>query len=188
MGVGARGLGGALGAGHRPLGAEVHRQAAVGAEAIVAAVDRGAARACRHARLAQDGHGAALGQGSFEGAQLGVDASDRLELGEHQLVVASAEPVQVEHEPAEVAVGQLARLAQEPHTPAHAPPLAEPGRTALGVLAGRRLRVGGGVGGGWGRALGRARARGLARRRIAVRRLGRGRRGGRRGVRRLLHR
>jgi hypothetical protein len=128
-----------MGTGHRALGAEVHRQAAVGAEAVVAAVDRRAARARRHTRLAQDRHCSALGQGRFQSPQLAIDTSDRLELGEHQRVVASAESVQVEHEAAEVAVGQLARLAQEPHAPAHASALAESGRAARRVLAHRRL-------------------------------------------------
>jgi hypothetical protein len=138
----------------------------VGAEAVVAAVDGGAARTCRHARLAQHGHSPTLGKGVLQGAQLGVDAPDRLELGEYERVVAAAEPVQVEDEPAEVAIGQLARLAQEAHAPAHSSALTEPGRAAWrlgrfavdlglavrrlgpmarGVLCRRRLRDAGGV-------------------------------------------
>ena len=81
-------------------------------------------------------------------------------LASTSVVVALAEAVQVEHEPAEVAVGQLARLAQEPRAPAHAPALAEPGRSRSGVLAGRaspRASPGRCRGTAGRRALGRAR-------------------------------
>ena len=90
----------------------------------------------------------------LERAQLGVDLAERVQLGEHERVVALAEAVQVEDEPAEVAVGELARLAQEARAAARAPARAEAGllgggcsRPALGGLAvvrlARRLRVGG---------------------------------------------
>lgn len=52
-----------------------------------------------------------LGEGSFERAQLGVDLTERAELGEYERVVASAEAVQVVDQPTEVAVGELAGLA-----------------------------------------------------------------------------
>ena len=61
----------------------------------------------------------------LERAQLGVDAGERAQLGEHQRVVALSEAVQVEDEPAEVAVGELARLAQEARAAAHATARAE---------------------------------------------------------------
>jgi hypothetical protein len=100
----------------REIDAAAHRQPAVGAEAVFAAVDRGAARAGGDAGLAQDGDGATLAECAFQRPQLGVDMPDRGQLGEHQRVVALAEAMQVEHEPTEVSVGELTRLAQEPRT------------------------------------------------------------------------
>lgn len=66
-----------------------------------------------------------VAQAVFESAQLGVDLAQRRELGEHQRVVALAEAVQIEHEPTEIAIGKLARLAQKARATAHAPALAE---------------------------------------------------------------
>jgi hypothetical protein len=83
-------------------------------------VDRSAAHAGGDARLAQDRHGVALAERGFERAHLDVDVFERAQLVEHQLVVALAEPVQVEDESAEVAVCELARLAQETHPPSDA--------------------------------------------------------------------
>ena len=91
-------------------------------------MDGGAARAGGDAGLAQDGDGLALAEGGFERAQLGVDVPERGELGQHERVVALAEAVQVEDEPAEVAVGELARLAQEARAAADAAARAEAGR------------------------------------------------------------
>ena len=90
-------------------------------------MDRRAARAGGDAGVAQDGHRLVLGERAFERAQLGVDLAERRELGEHERVVALAEAVEVEDQAAEVAVGELARLAQEARAAAHAPTLAEPG-------------------------------------------------------------
>jgi hypothetical protein len=105
----------------------VHGEAAVGAEAVAAAVDRRAARAGGDAGLAHDRHRLTLSQGCLEYAQLGVDVAERGELGDHQRVVALAKAVQVEDQPAEVAVGKLARLAQEARATAHTPAGAETG-------------------------------------------------------------
>ena len=96
------------------------RQPAVGAEAVLAAVDRRAARAGGDTGFAQDRDGLALGQRRLQRAQLGVDVPERVELGDHQSVVALAEAVQVEDEAAEVAIGELTCLAQEARAPAHA--------------------------------------------------------------------
>ena len=88
-------------AGDRQVDVAAHRQPAVGAEVVLAAVDRGAAGAGGDAGLAQDRHRLALCQGGLERAQLGVDVAERAQLGEHQRVVALAEAVQVEDQPAE---------------------------------------------------------------------------------------
>jgi hypothetical protein len=61
-----------------------------------------------------------LRQGSFEDPELGVDAREGLELCLYDIVVALAEPVQVEHQAAKVSVGELPRRAQEPGAPTHA--------------------------------------------------------------------
>jgi hypothetical protein len=74
-------------------------------------VNRRAARAGGDAGVAQDRYRLALGERGFERAQLGVDVSERAELGDHQRVVTLAEAVQVEDQPAEVAVGELTSLA-----------------------------------------------------------------------------
>jgi hypothetical protein len=76
-------------------------------------VDRGTPWASVDPRLAQNGHRLALLQGGFQRAQLRVDLAQRAQLGEHELVVALSEAMQAEDEPSEVAVGELARLAQE---------------------------------------------------------------------------
>src|SRR5207302_834437 len=96
-------------------------------EAVFGAVDGCAARARRHASLAQHGDGPVLAERRFEASQLAVDAFDRRELGEHEWVVALAEAVEVEDEAAEVAVGQLASLAQEARAAANAPAREEAG-------------------------------------------------------------
>jgi hypothetical protein len=80
-------------------------------------VDRRAARAGGDAGLPQHGHRLALLQKGFQRAQLGVDLSERAELGEHELVVSLAEAVQVEDEPAEITISELARLAEEASAP-----------------------------------------------------------------------
>ena len=48
-----------------------------------------------------------------------------VELGHHEGVVALPEAVQIEDQPAEITVGELARLAQEARAPARAPARAE---------------------------------------------------------------
>ena len=108
------------------VGVAADRQPAVGAEAVFACVDGGAARTGGDAGLAQHGDRLALLQRAFERAQLAVDAIEHAQLGDHQWVVALAEAVQVEDQPAEVAVGELTGLAQEAHAPARAPACAEP--------------------------------------------------------------
>ena len=121
-----------------------HRESAVRAEVIVAAVDRGAARAGRDPGLAQDRDGLTLAEGRFQRAQLGVDLPKRVQLVEHQLIVALAEAMQVEDEPAEVAVGELPSLAQEARSATCASPRAEAGRCCRGrVRLGRALSLGG---------------------------------------------
>jgi hypothetical protein len=94
---------------------------------ILAAVDGRAAGARRDARLAQDRHGLALLEGGFERAQLGVYLGERAELGDHERVVALPESMQVEHQPAEVPIGELAGFPQESRAAAHAPARAEAG-------------------------------------------------------------
>jgi hypothetical protein len=121
-------------------------------------VDRRAARTSRDAGLAQDRHRLALLERGLEHAQLAVDVAEGRELGDHQRVVALAEAMQVEDQPAQVAVGELARLAQKACTPAHAPARAEPGRPGGRdkLAVGRRAVVGGLRGGGYGSRSGRA--------------------------------
>jgi hypothetical protein len=80
-------------------------------------VDRRAAGTGGDAGLAQHGHRLTFLQGALERAQLGVDLRERVQLGEDQRVVACSEAMQVEDETAEIAVGQLARLAQKARTP-----------------------------------------------------------------------
>src|SRR6185437_5962714 len=74
-------------------------------------------------------------QRGFQLAHLGVHLAQRGELGEHQRVVALPEAVQIEHEPAEVAISELARLAQEARPAAHAATLTKAGglRSGLGL-------------------------------------------------------
>jgi len=108
-------------------------------------VDRRAPRAGGDAGFTQDRERVALLQGALQRAQLGVELADRAQLGEHQRVVALAEPVKVEDQASEVAVGELARLAQEARAAAHAPARPEAG-WALVAVGLRRLvrRLGGG--------------------------------------------
>jgi hypothetical protein len=103
----------------------VERQSAAGAEAVVAAVNRGTAWARRNPNFTQHRHRPVIVQAVFEPAQLGVDLTQRRKLGEHQRVVALAEAVQIEYEPTEITVGKLACLAQETGAATHAPALAE---------------------------------------------------------------
>lgn len=77
---------------------------------ILAAVNGGAAGAGGDSGFAQDRDGVALLQGPLKGAQLAVELLEDVQLGDHQGVVALAEAMQVEHQSAEVAVGELARL------------------------------------------------------------------------------
>lgn len=116
------------------------RKAAVGAEPIFAGVDGGAASARRDARLPQHRHSSALAQRVFDRPQLGVDVAERRQLRHHERVVPLAEPMEVEDKSAQIAVGELPRLAQEPKPPAHAPACAETGLADL-----RWLRGGAGV-------------------------------------------
>jgi hypothetical protein len=96
-------------------------------EAVVAAVDRCAARACGDAGLAQHADALALPERLLQCAQLPVDVIQRRQLGGNQLVVALAEAVQVEHQPAEIAISELPCLAQKTQAAADAAPLAEAG-------------------------------------------------------------
>jgi hypothetical protein len=105
-------------------------------------VDGRAAGAGGDPGLAQDGHGLAVGQRGLQRSQLGVDVRERRQLGHHQGVVPLAEAVEVEDEAAEVAVGELARLAQEAHAPAGTPSGAEAGRLGSGLGSARPLAVG----------------------------------------------
>jgi len=123
--------------GNRAVRIGVEGQPAARAEAVVAAVNRGTARACGDPDFAQHRHRPVVAQAVFEPAQLGVDLTQRGELGEDQRVVALAEAVQVEYESAEIAVGKLARLAQEAGATTHAPALTEAGRRRR--LLGRRF-------------------------------------------------
>ncbi len=92
-------------------------------------MDRRAAGARGDAGLAQHGDGPTFSQRVFKCTQLGIDVSERRQLGEDQSVVALSEPVQVEDQAAEVAVAELACLAQE----ARAAPYAAAGAEADGL-------------------------------------------------------
>jgi hypothetical protein len=88
-------------------------------------VNRGTAWACRDPNFAQHRHRPVVTQAVFEPTQLGIDLAQRRKLGEHQRVVALAEAVQIEYEPPEIAIGELACLAQEACATTHASALAE---------------------------------------------------------------
>jgi hypothetical protein len=88
-------------------------------------VDRRAARARRHARLAKDRDGLARGERGFDRAQLGVDLRERRELREDEVVIARSEAMKAEDEAAEIAIRELASLAQEPRPAARATARAE---------------------------------------------------------------
>jgi hypothetical protein len=90
-------------------------------------VDRGAARAGADAGLAENRHRGTLSQRRFERAQLAVDVAEGVQLVEDERVVSLAEAVQVEDEPAEIAIRELAGLAQEAHAPSYAPSRGEAG-------------------------------------------------------------
>jgi predicted dinucleotide-utilizing enzyme len=94
---------------------------------VVAAVERRAAWAGGDAGLVQDRHRLVLSQGALERPQLGVDVAERAQLGDHERVVALSEAVQIEDQPAEVAIGELTRLAQEARAPARSATRAEAG-------------------------------------------------------------
>jgi pyruvate/2-oxoglutarate dehydrogenase complex dihydrolipoamide acyltransferase (E2) component len=83
-------------------------------------VDRSAALAGANPCLAQHGHPLLFPKRRFQRAQLGVDLAQLAQLGEHQRIVSLPEAVQAEDEPSQIAIGKLARLAQETHAPAHA--------------------------------------------------------------------
>ena len=104
------------------------RESTVRAEVIFAGVDRRAPRTSCDAGLPQDGHRPTLPQHAFQRAQLGVDVPERRQLGENQRVVALPEAVQVEHQPAKVAIAELARPAQEARTAPGAAARAEAAR------------------------------------------------------------
>lgn len=129
-----------VGGGDRPLRL-VDRQATGWAEAVAAAVDRGASWASGDAGFAQHRDGSALAQRSFQHAQLGIYAIERVELRAHDLVVALPESVEVEHEAAKVAVGKLASGAQEAGAAAH-PAALEEARVTRRRIDWRRLRGG----------------------------------------------
>ncbi len=116
------------GAGYRKIGVAAHRHPAARTEAVFAAVDRGAPGTCCDTGLAQDCYRSALAERSFDRAQLGVDLIERCQLREYERVVALSEPVQVEDQAAEVAVGELARLAQEARATARPTARLEAGR------------------------------------------------------------
>lgn len=84
------------------------------------------ARAGRYSRLAQDSDRLALLQGRLDRAQLTVDVPERRQLAEYQGVVALAESMQVEDQPAKVSIGELARLAQEARAPTGATARSKP--------------------------------------------------------------
>lgn len=117
----------------------IHREPAVGAEAILAAVNRRAARASGNAGVTQHGYRPMLAECSFERPQLGVDLPERSELAHYESIVALAEAVEVEDQTTEIAVGELAGLAQEARAATHPPTLAE-ARGSCGH-GGVRLRV-----------------------------------------------
>jgi hypothetical protein len=114
-----------------------HGQAAGRAEAVLAAVNRRTPGTRGDARLAEHRDLALVAQRALDRAQLPVDLPERPELREHELIVSGAEPVEVEDEPAEVAVRELAGFAQEAEAPAQAPPRGEARRPVGTVRAGR---------------------------------------------------
>jgi hypothetical protein len=116
-----------------------HRQPAVGAEPILAAVDGRAAGACGDPRHAQDRYGLALSERGLERAKLAVDLTERAQLREHERVVSLAEAMQVEDQATEVAIGELAGLAQKARTAAQA--AARPEARRLGARLGAGGRV-----------------------------------------------
>jgi hypothetical protein len=123
-----------------------HREPARWAEAVLAAVDRRAARARRYARLAQHRHASVGLQGVFDPPYFRVDSPERCELAVEQVFALLAQAVHLEHQAAQIAVCQLARLAQEPQPPSQTAPLQEAGVLrglrcvdACGLVPGRSL-------------------------------------------------
>jgi hypothetical protein len=106
---------------------------------VFAAVDRGAAGAGGYARFVQHRQRLMLLQSALELTQLRIDLGEGAQLGEHERVVALAEAVQIEDKAPEVAVGELAGLAEEANTSAHAPARSESACPA--ILAGVRRLV-----------------------------------------------
>jgi hypothetical protein len=88
-------------------------------------VDRGAARARGYPGLAEDRYRSPFREGGLDRAQLAVDQPQRVELRDHERVVALAEAVKVVDEATEVAVGELAGAAQEARAAARSAPRAE---------------------------------------------------------------
>ncbi len=86
--------------------------------------------------------GLALAQGAFDRAQLAVDVAERRQLGEHERVVALPEAVQVEDESAEIAIRELACLAQEAQAAARPTARLEAGRLRRGDGLRRSNRLG----------------------------------------------
>jgi len=125
MGPGRRGR--ACGTGDRQVDVSSDGEPAVRAEAVLAAVDRGASGAGGDAGLVQDRHGPTFFQGGLQRDQLGVDLAECVQLRHHQRVVALPEAVQGEDQAAEVAVGELTSPAQKAGATANTPARAETG-------------------------------------------------------------
>jgi hypothetical protein len=121
----------------------IHGHSAARAEAVVAAVYRRTAWTGGYSSLTQHRDAPLFLQGALQRPQLRVDVSECGELGDNQLVVALTEAMQIEDQATEVAVGQLACLAQEMQTPAHASTLPEP-RCVLLRCLGPCCRLSGG--------------------------------------------
>src|SRR5262249_12708907 len=109
----------------RTVGLGVERKSTARTEAVIATVDSGAAWTRGNSHFAQHRHRPTVHEHRFQFAQLGVDLAQRRELGKHQWVIALAKAMQVESDPAEVAVGQLARLAQKTRPTTHTSTLAK---------------------------------------------------------------
>jgi hypothetical protein len=71
----------------------------------------------------------------LECAKLGVELAERVQLGQHERVIALTEAMEVEDEPTEIAVGQLTRLAQKAGAPPRAAAGTEPWPCVILALA-----------------------------------------------------
>jgi hypothetical protein len=106
-------------------------------------VDRCAPGTGHDPGLAQHGHGLAVLQRRLQRSQLPVYLAQATKLCCQQLLAAATKAVQIEQQPAEITVGELARGAQVTQAPAHSSSRSEARLSAWGLGARWGLSCGG---------------------------------------------